>query len=255
MSDKVYELYKENELDNKFIEDAFNLMLEKDKELVPYITDFRVIDNPNAPISSYSNEDRWIKVNKKIIEDLPIESKILALKTIRKELEHARSLKSLYDGHCDIESLINYYSLRSYAIKNGMDSNIERLNPTFLEIDAKINFLVNPAERLVEIKAWKYMVNLLKNQRTTDDLLCARTMLYHSYTRGYQDNRYYLDAPTMTFLLKSGMFFQYNLLKNRIDKKDYSFDTRLTYGLPLTYPEYEDDILKKVKLRKRRIDS
>lgn len=254
MSDKVYELYKENELDKKFIEDAFSIMLDKDKELVPYISDFRVIDDINYPLGSYSNEDRWIKINKGLIEALPIESKILALKTIRKELEHARSLKSLYDGRRDIESLINYYSLRGYAIKNGMDINIERLNPTFLEIDSRINIETNPAERLAEIKAWKYMVNLLKNQRTTDDLLCARTMLYYSYTRGYNDNRYYLDAPTMTFLLKSGMFFQYNLLKNRIDKKDYSFDTRLTYGLPLTYPEYDKDILKKVKLKKKRID-
>ena len=112
---------------------------------------------------------------------------------------------------------------------------------------------VDPEERLSEIKAWKYLVNLLKNQRTTPDLLTARSNLYYAYVRGYKDNGYYIDAPTYQYLLKMGMYHQYYLFKRRVEEeKDYSFETRLTYGLPLnSSTEYDKKILEKVRLRKR----
>ena len=114
------------------------------------------------------------------------------------------------------------------------------------------NYLIDPGERLADIRAWKYIVNLLKNQRTSDDLLVARSMLYYSYIRGYQHNRYYLDAPTYLYLIKMGMYHQYYLFKKRVEEqKNYSFETRLTYGLPLTEKEYDKSILRKVRLKKK----
>ncbi len=129
--------------------------------------------------------------------------------------------------------------------------NLDHLSDFFLRINTKANYETDPGERLAEIKAWKYMVNLLKNQRTSDDLLKARTMLYASYIRGYKDNRYYLDPPTYEFLLKTGMFYPFNWLKNRVEKKDYSFETRITYGLPITKEEYDEKVLQKVKLKRK----
>ena len=43
-------------------------------------------------------------------------------------------------------------------------------------------------------------------------------------------------------------------LKNRIEDKDYCFQTRLMYGLPLTAEEYQEKTLQKVKLKKVRKD-
>lgn len=257
MANKVYSYYQEQkhqELDKRFIYDIFDEMMGAEPELMPFIDDFRIVEAPTSSLGSYSNENRCIKINRKLIEEQPVNSHFLAIEVVRHELEHARNLKNLYAGKDDIESLVISYALRSYAMQNGMNRhfNIDRLDPFFLGINTKANYETDPGERLAEIKAWKYMVNLLKNQRTSDDLLKARTMLYYSYIRGYKDNRYYMDAPTYEFLLKTGMHHEYYWLKNRVAKKDYSFDTRITYGLPITYPEHEDKVLKKVLLQKRK---
>ena len=256
MSDKIYDLYKtyrNQPLDDKFIYQAFEIMLEKEKGLIPYIDDFRVIDTEFNALGTYSNEDRLIKINKSLIAKQSIQSQIYALHVIRHELEHARNLKTLYEGRRDIESLAVYYSLRSYAMEHNMDyfPNLDHLYKDFLEISTKINYETDPGERLAEIKACKYIVNLLKNQRNTEDLLVARSMLYYSYIRGYKDNRYYLDPPTYEFLIKTGMYHNFNWLKEQVNKKDYSFETRITYGLPITGKEYNEKVLQKVKLRKR----
>ena len=256
MADKIYELYKANQgnsLSSDYIQEAFCLMMDSLDDLEPFISDFRVISTDSKRLGEYSIGDRWIKINKKRIENSDMNPNMLALEVIRHEIEHAKHLKSLLDGKEDIESTVISYSLRPLAMRLGIDRfpNLDRVDPLFLQLSIKENYMIDPGERLAEIKAWKYIVNLLKNQRTSDDLLRARSMLYYSYIRGYQDNRYYLDAPTMSFLSKTGMHYLNYWLKNRIDKKDYSFTTRITYGLPITYPEYDQKVLQKVKLRKK----
>ena len=146
-----------------------------------------------------------------------------------------------------------YYSLRSYAMEHGLDysPNVDNLFKSFLDISIKMNYELDPGERLADIKACKYMVNLLKNQRRTEDLLLARGMLYYAYARGYNDNGYYLDPPTYDFLLKTGMYREHYWLKNRVNAKDYCFDTRITYGLPVTYTEYKRGISEKTKVLKK----
>ena len=191
MSDKMYELYKEykdSPLDNNFINKAFDIMLDKEPDLIPYIEDFIINNESKKSLGSYSNEEKIIRINKELIEEQPFNHQLFALNVIRHELEHARNLKSLYDGKEDIESMIVYYSLRSYAMKNDIDRypNLDHLDKAFLDIGTKIYYELDPGERLADIKACKYIVNLIKNQRTSTDLLLARGMLYYAYQRGYQ---------------------------------------------------------------------
>jgi hypothetical protein len=258
MSDKIYELYKEYEkfpLTNSFIKNAFNLMMEKETELTPYINAMFISNKLKDVLGSYSNEQRIIRINKELISQQPNNQKILALQVLKHEIEHARNLKILYDAKDDIESKTVYYSLRGYALKHNIDPhfNIDNLIDTYLIFVTEKNYDINPGERLADIKANKYIVNLLKNQRDSDELLIARAKLYYAYIRGYKDNNYYLDPPTYEFLLKTGMYHDYYWLKQRVEKKDYSFDTRITYGLPITYEEYNSKVLNKVKLYKRTI--
>jgi len=259
MSDQVYTLLKENEnkrLKKDFIYDSFDEMIAKEPELIPYIKDFRIIEAPGKALGSYSHEERTISINKRLIErQLLVNKHMIAQEVIRHEMEHARNYKTLHEGKDDIESLVISCALRSIAMKKGLDRypNLDHLNPDFLLMETKMNYTTDPGERLAEIKAWKYMVNLLKNQRRTKDLLDARTMLYYSYIRGYRDNRYFLDSPTFDFLMSTGMFHNAKWLKKRIDQKNYSFETRITYGLPVTYEELDQKVLEKVKLQKRKV--
>ena len=256
MSKPLYEKFMEEKntpLTKRFIEDSFNIMIREEPELEPSINDFRVVRASEKNLGTYSNENRVIRINQKNIERQGGNEQLNALEVIRHEMEHARALKKFYEGRDDIESLIINYSLRDYAMMMGMDRfpNLDNLSWPYLKFNKKENYEIDPGERLAEIKAWKYMVNFLKNQRKTDDLLTARSNLYYAYIRGYLNNRYYLDAPTYEFLRKTGMYHNYHWLKNRVDKKDYSFETRITYGLPITYQEHEEKVLKKVLLKKR----
>lgn len=256
MAKPLYEMFmdeKNTPLKESYIRDSFELMIGEEPSLKPYIEDFRVVKSIDRVLGTYSKDNRMIKINKECLDSIDGNKQLMALKAVRREIEHARNLKTLLEGRDDIESLVVGYSLRDYAMKEGISTspNLDRIYPDFLTISKNMNQETDPAERLADIKAWKFLVNFLKNQRRTDDLLTARTMLYYSYIRGYKDNRYYLDAPTYEFLLKTGMHHEHYWLKNRVEKKDYSFDTRLTYGLPITYPEYEEKVLKKVLLQKR----
>ncbi len=54
-------------------------------------------------------------------------------------------------------------------------------------------------------------------------------------------------------MLNMGMYHQYYLFKKRVEeRRDYSFNTRLMYGLPLRREEFDQQILKKVRLQKRK---
>ncbi len=89
MASKIYELYKENKeapLDEKFINNAFEIMLDDDKGLIPYIEDFRITKLPGNLIGAYSNEERCIKINKEAIEEQSINQQLFALHVLRHEL-------------------------------------------------------------------------------------------------------------------------------------------------------------------------
>ncbi len=247
-----YMQHKNKDLTKEYLINSFELMIKEERELLLYIHDFQIIEEENDIWGTYSNDTKEISINKNNIEKLT-NSELYGLETIRHEMEHARNLKILEERRQDIETLVISYALKDYALKNGIDlhTNIDHLNLILLRYDILNNYETNPGERLAEIRAWKYLINLLKTQRTSLDLLTARKGLYYSYIQGYENNRYYLEAPTYQFLLNTKMFHEYYWLEKRVKKNDYSFETRLMCGLPLTEKEYNQKILQKVKLQKK----
>jgi len=265
MSSPIYELYekyKGNGIDDDFINMAFELMIRKEPELIPFVNDFRLEPDGEGNVASYSLRDRIIRVDRDLLrynlDKEPIKNDpIFTLRVVRHELEHAKDLKKLHEGRDDIESAIIKIAFRNYAIQHGFESLDYFDRDAFLMGDfierKKANDRINPEERLADIRTWKYLVNLLKNQRNTKDLLIARSRLYYAFIRGYQENPYFMEAPAYRFMLKMGMYHQYYLFKKRVEeKKDYSFNTRLMYGLPLKQEEFDKQILKKVKLQIRK---
>ena len=248
--------YQNKKLDNEFINSAFNIMM-KYESITNYVNDFKIVNESNNKLGSYSNETRIISINKaSIVNDKNIHNKkLLSLQVLRHELEHARNLKRLYEHNCDIKTSIIRYSLREYAIKHGLyyESPLDRVEPIIPKEHQFGIYNIDPGERLAEINAWKFIVNLLKNQRRTDDLLIARSMLYYSYIRGYKNNGFYFEPPTYEYLLKSGLNNEYYLLRKKFNYINYSFDTRLLCGLPISQNEYNQKILEKVKLQKRKV--
>ncbi len=252
MANEIYKLFQENKaapLSNEFIEKAFEIMMTNEDDLLSYIKDFEIRDFSDKILGVYSNENRSIHINKEVIAKQQINPQLLTLHILKHEIEHARNLKTLYDGKKDLESTLVQYSLRAYAMDHDLyDHNLDNLFAEFLYFKTKLCYECDPGERIADIKASKYLVNLLKNQKDTVELLIARGMLYCAYVRGYKDNGYYLDAPTYEFLLKTGMFHDHYWLKNRVEKNNYCFDTRIMYGLPVSYSEYNQKVIKKTKL-------
>jgi hypothetical protein len=261
MNKYLYALLKEyddKELDDEFIYRAFEIMMDDDKLLKLYIREMHVVSHDSKNLGTYSNEDHLITINKKnIVEKGDISNKkILALEVLRHEIEHARQLHKLCLGRDDIESKVLGYSLADFALDHGLRtfSYIDQPSPILLHAYKVMNYVIDPGERLAEIRAWKFLVNLLKNQRKTQDLLEARSMLYYSYVRGYKDNGIYLDAPTYQFIQALGLYHEFYLFKKRVDERKYCFDSRLTYGLPIKYDEHKVKTLRKVKLQRKKTD-
>ena len=259
MYKELYSLLKSNqdkELSEEYFYDAFDIMIKNDKELISFIEDFIIQDDLEGE-GEYNTEERIIRVNPEMIIDNEygyISDKVTALQVIKHEMEHARGLKRLYEGRHDIESIVNEYALAFYIQKYGVSSNVflNYDNSFGLNFKIKANYLYNPGERIADIKSRKFIVNLLKNQRVSDELLRARKYLYLSLIRGYDDNGIYLDAPTYTFLLNLNLFRNYYLLKKTVDSSHYSLDTRVLCGLPITYDERENVLLRKVRLQRRK---
>ncbi|MEE3343782.1 MAG: hypothetical protein VZS44_06810 [Bacilli bacterium] len=247
-------LYQDKELDDEFINKAFDIMM-KYENLDNYINDIILVDDINNSLGSYHNEDHIIKINKNKInnEELILNKKLVVLQVLRYGFEHAKNLQRIYERNNDIETKVVRYSLIEYAIKHNLyyGFGLDKVDPLLLRTNYIMNYDIDPAGRIVGIKSWKFMVNLLKNQRCTNDLLMARSMLYYSYIKGYKDNGFYLEAPTYNYLLMSGLYHEYYLLKKQFDKSKYSLDTRLLCGLPISYEEYNESTLAKARLRKK----
>ena len=240
-------------------------MIQKEPFLLPFINDFRIEPDGENNVASYSINERIVRVDRDLLRDyldneVKKNDRLFTLRVVRHEVEHARNLQRLHEGRDDIESSIIKIALKDYAVEHGLDYFDSFDKTDFFALDAKWrrkeNRRINPEERLTDIRAWRYLVNLLKNQRTTEDLLLARSNLYYAYTKGYTENPYYIEAPTYRFLLNMGMYHEYYLFKKRVEEKhDYTFETRLMYGLPLKTDEFDAQILKKVRLQKRKRDN
>ncbi|MBQ3306600.1 MAG: hypothetical protein IJG68_00245 [Bacilli bacterium] len=247
----LYQEYQDKSLDDQFLKNAFEIMMEEDIELSSYVKELKIKGDCGKKLGTFDQNSKELSIYLDGISRMYKKNKIYALAVLRHELEHARNMKKLNEGRDDIESTIIRYSLKDYCYINGLIyKDIDDLDIIMLAHRIRDNYELDPGERLADIKAWKYLVNIFKNKRS-EELLESRSMLYYSFIRGYHDNRYYLESPTLQFLLNTYQLRDHYLLQKRIKEKDYSFDTRLLCGLPITNAEYEKGTLIKAKVRKK----
>ena len=128
MNKELFSLLKssKDELSEEFINNAFDIMIQKDNELIPFINNF-VIDDDLESEGEYEAENKIIRISpSKIISNEfgYISDKVTALQCIRHEMEHARGLKRLYEVKHDIESVVNEYSFAYYIQKYGIPSSL-----------------------------------------------------------------------------------------------------------------------------------
>ena len=259
MNSELYKLlmtYKG--LDDDFIYKAYEILMGDEDGLEPYIKDFEVVNEDDNSLASYNSYSKKIAINTDGILNAKSNiknKKLLALRALRYEIEKAKNIKRVHEGIDDIETVLVRYGNVDYARTNGLYpiTSFDQLDPTLMAFRRYENYHLNPSERIADIKSWKYLVNLLKNQRRTDDLLAVRSNLYYAYVQGYKNNGWYLNPPTYEYLLGMRMMDEYYSLKKRVEAKQYVFDTRLLLGLPLIDgSEHDKKILEKVKLQKRK---
>ena len=262
MADNLYKLLIDDYpdyVDDDFFKDAFAMMMEKEKGLEKYAKDIKVSDDNRESLADYNNVNGLITIYINSImcdKGAVLNKRILGLECLRHEIEHARSVQRLHELREDIESLLLRCSLRDYARDHGIDilRNLDKFDEDsywFHKVE-KETYLVDPDERLAEIRGWKFMLSLLrKHNGETKDIANVLSMLTKSYRRGYKSNGVYLEAPSYEFVLRMGMYHQYYLLHKQVNEKQYVFDTRVTLGLPITMQEYNQGIAKKVYTKSR----
>lgn len=260
---KLYELLKEYDnkiLDKEFLERAFKYLLEEEKDLNDYACNLKVTTNdetseifgnyrkpPDKLITIYVNNI----IDKDVFSNNVNRKNIFALEALKHELVHARQLKNIDSGKKDINTEVNKLSLLSYCKKIGIFYPLQEYNMKYIDFLTKENYNICPDERSAEIAAWKYIVNLLKNKRYSDELLFAKTNLYYSYLRGYKDNGIYINCPTYEFLMELRLMRELKYIKSKAESHNYNLETRLKCGLPITHEEYNKEVLKRLRLKKK----
>lgn len=261
---KLYKLLKEYDnilLDKKFIEKAFDYYLEEDSDLKDYVCNIKVTDNdedsniygnyrmpPDKLVTIYINNI----INKNVYSDNINRKNIFALEALKHEITHAKQLKRIDEGRKNINTEVNKLSLLNYCSEKGFFYPLPEYDMQYINFLTNENYEISPDERSAEITSWKYIVNLLKNKRRSDELLFAKTNLFYSYIRGYKDNGIYINCPTYEFLIELRLMREFKLLKKKVESNNYNLETRLKNGLPITQEEYNNEILKRLQLTKRK---
>lgn len=250
---KIIKEYQEKTITEDLIKTIFDIMISGDKGLEEYAKGLEFATNIDA-VGDYNSDTGIIRIDLNTLLELPLVDSfklIYVIKVLRHEIEHAKNLQKLYEGRNDIESMVIKYSLIVYIIKNHLKSDlfIAERDPYLLYDVSSHNYEIDPGERIAEIKAHKFIISLLKNQRNSKELQAIRAMLYRAYINGYNDNGYYLDAPTYMYLLKMQMYHEFMSLKMTVDNSGYSLDTRIMCGLPITYQERDEVLIRKLHLK------
>ena len=227
---------------SKFLERAFDIMMNDDPSLIPYVLDFQIHYFYETAIGSYNNEQRILSINimnlyGKCFEPRIRDRKILALQVLKHELEHARQLQMLHDSRQDIETQIVHASLRGFALKNGLVEKKENSNNDIESIKylKNDNYYLDPCERLAEIKAWKFVAQLLRGNHHSEELKVVKESLDSVYEDGYRqtDNM----CPTYQFLYNLQLFEDLDTIKKLANQRKYNYQSRLLYGLPISDEE------------------
>lgn len=257
MYKQIRTLIKESEgkpFKKDFVYDCYDIMMEHEKGLYEFASRPVFRSNING-LGAYSRSDRKIILDyKKICEDSKDDysRRMNALLSLRHEIEHAKELQLLYEYKHDIYSVINVLANIDYIVTHGLPFDLMLDGVDFNELVQKIDngevYEVDPSERLAYINSFKFMSNLFRYQKDSPELFHTRFNLYMSYIKGYSNNGYYLDPPTYEYLLRLGLYEHFKMLKDLVAESNYSLETRACLGLPITFKEYDEDLLKKSKL-------
>lgn len=237
--------HKDEEVDKKFILDVFEIMASHD-DLEGYADKvtfddnefFGLFDGDRATINI--NIDRINRLNK-----TNYKKRLNTLLILRHEVEHARNLKktAVSDG---VEASILRLSM--FVASKAKEASLGITKPEDTLVSSL--YRLNPNERIADIRSSKFMINLLKNNRGSEELIKSREFLYWDYIRGYRDNGITIDPPTYLFLINSGFFRYYcGLVRVVSEHEPYSLDTRVLCGLPITREEKELTLLNKAGLK------
>ena len=252
--------YDKKLVDKDFISRAYNYLLEDNPKLNNYISKLIITNNKaeNNVLGRYiGNSDKKIIIylnnilNRNTQSNNINRTNILALEALKHEFTHADQIRRIDEGKKDITTETIKLSYLNYCTEKGYFYPLKEYDMKYINFLTKENYYISPNERNAEIESWKYIVNLLKNKRTSDELLFSKSNLYYSYIRGYKDNGLYINCPTYEFLLELRLIREFKIIKQKVETKNYSLDTRLNSGLPITKDELENEILKKLKLVKK----
>lgn len=244
---------KDEKLDEKFIKDVFEIMIFHDN--LEYFVNKLTFDN-GEHFGLFDGENRSININIERINGLErsnYSKRLNALLILRHEIEHAKNLKKtiISDG---IESVILELSM----FVDNLNVDDEKYRELWVKagviqsgvVEKSSIYGLNPNERIADIRSLKFMVNLLKNNRNSQELIQSRKYLYEAYVRGYFNTGSKIDPPTYLYLIKSGFLRYYSNLANYISShRPYSLDTRVLCGLPITKEEKELTLLSKAGLK------
>lgn len=254
-------LHKGNnfELTSSFMDDVIEIMKKEEKNLGEFITSINI--DYNFPISGcYSPYKRLIIINPNIISECAKGyCKEFFIKTLRHEIEHAKCLKKLYQNSSDLETCLLKAANLDYIkeMNLGIELVPDELSPERISFYSdKLyvqNHNLNPEERIVEVRALLYLLELVNNTNDIDAITTVATNLFLTYQRGYEASNegYMMESPTYKYLLNMKMFYEQELIKKKFEDLNYSLEEKLLYGLPISFYEYGIRIGELTKIRER----
>lgn len=249
MIKELNSLVKDN-LDKKvnddFVHDAYDIIRNGNPELRDFLLGIHVDDvceeDPHTN-GEYFPITGDINVYLNTVDEFNVSNEFkhyLIIRTIEHEIEHARSVAKYMEHKNDIESIVTKHCVVQDEFSSGTGRPKFRHNL----------YIYDPHERIANIRSTKFIINLLKNYKDSESLDLARYLLFISYMRGYEDNGYYLEPPTYTYLRRNNMGYEEGMLSELVKNTGFSLDSRLLYGLPISYDEVPIIISDKAKVRK-----
>ena len=238
MQKKITTLINENigkALTDDFIYEAFDIMRFDEPDLSNQLNDIQINRNVRGDFGWYYLNKGLIVLNMdEILSDNDYDNKILlVLFVLRHEIEHARSVKNLCSGEESFENSLILSCLKIYCDEIG-----EYIKP----LGGKHLYLVNPFERIADIRAYMYLAQLYKRIGDMESEGFILDELSKCCLNQYIINGQSIECPTYRYLLEMQMYKNYSDLWSYLDKCELSFKERILYGLPITMNEYNNVI-------------
>lgn len=183
---------------------------------------------------------------------------IIISQSVLHEFEHVNQEKMIAEDN-EEESLET--TILKLTVKKFDPEDIQKLIEdgwTFQEIEIAMcleyrkkieKYKINPSERLAEIKSYQQILDMLEIIKVfTPNLIdYEETSQMENFLRGYKEYWGMIIAPTYEYILDPGALqklSKFHAYLNYDDslkgiKKYHSLETRLTYGLPIDWQEYQ----------------